>query len=74
MTQSVLLFNCHKPCLSELDAHWSTLCIYVVIPRFEEEPNGITAHSMPPVRRRGLALIQNDTNLLNREVVVAHGL
>ena len=26
---------------------------YVVIPRFEEEPNGITAHSMPPVRRRG---------------------
>ena len=26
---------------------------YVVIPRFEEEPNGITAHLMPLVRRRG---------------------
>ena len=38
----------------------------VAIPRFEEEPNRITAHSMPPVRRRA-ALIQNDTNLLNRD-------
>ena len=27
--------------------------IYVVIPRFEEEPNGIAVHSMPPVRRWG---------------------
>ena len=27
--------------------------IYVVVPGFEEEPNGITRHSMPPVRRRG---------------------
>ena len=27
--------------------------IDVEIPRFEEEPNGITAHSMPPVRRCG---------------------
>ena len=27
--------------------------IYVMIPMFEEEPNGIAAHSMPPVRRRG---------------------
>ena len=27
MTRSVLLFNYHKPCLSELDAHWSILCI-----------------------------------------------
>ena len=27
--------------------------IYVVLPRFEEEPNGNTEHSMPLARRRG---------------------
>ena len=29
------------------------LSIYVVIPRFEEEPNGITGHLMPLARRWG---------------------
>ena len=31
----------------------TTLYIYVMIPRFEERPNGITAHSMPLPRRWG---------------------
>ena len=44
-------------------------------PRVEERPNGITAHSMPPVRRRGdFNLNTNTHDLLNREVVAVHRL
>ena len=38
--------------------------IYVVSPRFEEEPNGDTEHLMPP-RGGEVALIQTNINLLN---------
>ena len=44
-------------------------------PRVEERPNGITAHSLPPARRRG-GFNSNTTtyDLLNQKVVVMHGL
>ena len=44
-------------------------------PGVEERPNGITAYSMPPVRRwGGFNLNTNTLDLLNREVMAAHGL
>ena len=45
------LFDGTKPAMSK--QHYKKFNLYVMPPRFEEEPNGDTEHSMPPVRRRG---------------------
>ena len=51
-----------------------TFDIYVVPPRFEEEPNGDTEHSMPPARRRGGFNSETISISSAEEVVAAHGL
>ena len=44
-------------------------------PRVEEQPNRITAHSLPPARRRGGLNSSTTTHdLLNQKVMAAHGL
>ena len=43
----------HKIKSMQLIVQVIMIIVCVMIPRFEEEPNRITAHSMPPTRRQG---------------------